>query len=109
MIIVRIVLNVLPEKHLEFTQTLLSMIEPIKKETGCLNFAVLSGIEDRNCFNLLEEWKTREDLDKHIGSHRFGVLLGSKSLLSAPLVINIYSISTVEGIEVVNTVRKTRN
>ena len=55
MIIVRITMNVLPEKQLEVTQTLLSMIEPTEKEAGCLNYSVFCDIENKNRFNLLEE------------------------------------------------------
>ena len=61
MIIVRITMNVLPEKQLEVTQTLLSMIDPTGKEKGCLSYAVFCNIEDKNLFNLMEEWETRED------------------------------------------------
>ncbi len=106
MIIVRIVLNVFPEKQLEFTQTLLSMIKPTRKEQGCLSYAVFCDIEDKNQFNLLEEWETREDLDTHICSNRFSVLLGLKSLLSEPFKIQILTVSDSEGIEIVNSVRK---
>ena len=49
-------------------QTLLSMIEPIEKEVGCLNYAVFCDIENNNRFSLLEEWETREYLDYHIRS-----------------------------------------
>jgi quinol monooxygenase YgiN len=106
MIVVSIKMNVLPEKQLEFTQTLLSMIGPTGRETGCLSYTVLSDIEDRNRFSLLEEWETREDLDHHIRSHRFGVLLGSKTLLCEPPKIQIYTISRTEGMEAVHAVRK---
>ncbi|MBT4263694.1 MAG: antibiotic biosynthesis monooxygenase [Deltaproteobacteria bacterium] len=105
MIIVRIVLNVFPTKRLEFTQTLLSMIEPTGKETGCLSYALFCDIEDENRFNILGEWETREDLDNHFGSHRFSVLLGSKALLRKPLDIAFYTISAVEGMDAVNSVR----
>ena len=105
MVIVRITLNVLPEKRLEFTQTLLSMIDPVRKETGCLAYTVFSTIENKNHFSLLEEWQTREDLDHHIKSHRFGVLLGLKSLLFEPLKIQIVTVSTIEGIEAINRAR----
>jgi quinol monooxygenase YgiN len=105
MIIVRITLHVLPEKHLELSQTLLSMIETIGKERGCLTNSIFCKIEDVNCFNLVGEWKTREDLEKHIGSHQFGVLLGSKSLLSKPMEINLYTVSATEGMDAVNSVR----
>jgi quinol monooxygenase YgiN len=105
MIIVRITMNVFPEKQLEFTQTLLSLIEPTGKETGCLSYAVSCDIEDKNRFTLLEEWQTHEDLDHHIRSHRFGVLLGSKSLLVRAMEMKIHTVSHSEGEEVVNALR----
>ena len=109
MIIVRITMDVIPEKHLELTQTLLSMIEPAEKEAGCLSYAVFCDIEDKNRFSLLEEWKTREDLDRHIKSNRFGVLLGSKSLLCEPPKIQINTVSQSEGMEAIDAVRNKRN
>ena len=105
MIIFRITMNVLPKKQLEFTQTLLSLIEPTGKDTGCLSYAVFCDIEDKNRFTLLEEWETREDLDRHIRSERFSVLLGTKSLLAKPSEINIHTVSHSEGEEVVDTLR----
>jgi quinol monooxygenase YgiN len=98
-------MNVLPEKQKELVQTLLSMIEPTGKETGCLNYAVFCDIEDKNCFVLLEEWETREDLENHIRSHRFGVLLGSKTLLYEPPEIQINTVSQSEGMEAIDAVR----
>ena len=109
MIIVKITMDVLPEKQLEFTQTLLSMIEPTGKEVGCLSYAVLCDIEDKNRFSLMEEWETRKDLDHHIRSHRFGVLLGSKTLLCEPPIIQINTVSQSEGIEAIHAARVKRN
>ncbi|HIJ57448.1 MAG TPA: antibiotic biosynthesis monooxygenase [Deltaproteobacteria bacterium] len=109
MIIVRITMNVLPEKQLEVTQTLLSMIESTGKEAGCLSYAVFCDIEDKNRFSLLEEWETREDLDHHIRSHRFGVLLGSKTLLCEPLKIQINTVSQSEGMEAIHAARDKRS
>ena len=81
MIVVRIIMKVRPEKHKEVMQTLLSMIEPLGKESGYLSYGIFCDIEDKNVFNLISEWETREDLDNHIKSYRFSVLLGTKSLL----------------------------
>lgn len=101
-------MSVLPEKQLEVMQTLLSMIEPTEMETGCLSYAVLSNIEDSNSFSLLEEWETREHLDHHIMSHRFGVLLGTKTLLSEPPTIHIHTVAQSEGIEAIHRIRNKR-
>jgi quinol monooxygenase YgiN len=109
MIIVRITMNVLPEKQLEVMQTLLSMIEPTGKEAGCLSYAVFCDIEDKSLFSLLEEWETREDLDHHIMSQRFGVLLGTKTLLCEPPKIQIHTVSQSEGMEAIHAARNKRN
>jgi|SRR3989339_475907 len=105
MIVVRINLNALADKHLEVTQTLLSLREPVGKEEGCKNYNIFCDIHDKNHFCLLEEWETRENLDHHIRSRRFGVLLGIKTLLREPLNIRIYTISHPQGMEAVEAVR----
>jgi quinol monooxygenase YgiN len=105
MIVVKIAMNVIPEKQKELVQTLLSMIGPMEKEAGCLSFALSCGIEDKNLLNLLEEWQARKDLDRHLRSELFGVLLGTRSLLTEPHGIHIYTIQKLEGMEAVHTAR----
>ena len=107
-IIVGITMNVLLEKRTEVMQTLLSMIEPTENERGCLSCHVFRDIEDKNVFSLIQEWQTREDLDDHIRSDRFSVLLGTKSLLCEPQQIEIHTVSQSEGMEVVNATRNKR-
>jgi quinol monooxygenase YgiN len=108
MIFVRITLNVLPQKRLEVLQTLLSMIELTENELGCLSYTAFCDIEDKNRFNLLQEWKTREELNHHIKSPRFGALLGTKALLCEPLKIQIHTVNRAEGMEAVETLRSKR-
>ena len=106
MIILRTVMNVLPEKQKEVLQTLLSLIEPPEKATGCLSYGIFNDVEDKNVFNLISEWESRQHLNHHMRSDRFSVLLGIKSLLREPLKIQIFTVSDSEGIEAVNSVRK---
>ena len=105
MIIVRITMNALPEKRTEVMQTLLSMIEPMENERGCRGCHVLLDMEDRNVFSLIEEWETRKNLEDHIKSYRFCVLLGTKSLLCESPQIEIHTVSRSEGIEAINDIR----
>jgi quinol monooxygenase YgiN len=109
MFVVRITMTSMPDKQLEVMQTLLSMIEPTGIETGCLSYAGFRDIENMNRFNLLGEWESREDLDRYIRSARFGVLLGTKSLLREPPQIEIHTVSSSEGMESVNAVRSGRS
>jgi quinol monooxygenase YgiN len=108
MIVVRMIMNVLPEKHKEVMQTLLSMIESPVKDSRYLSYGIFCDIEDRNVFNLISEWETRKDLDHHMRSDRFSVLLGTKSLLCEPLKIQIFTVSHSEGIEAIDAVRSKR-
>ena len=105
MIIVRMTMNALLEKRTEIMQTLLSMIAPTENESGCLSFHAFRDIEDNNGFDLIAEWKTREDLDHYIRSYRFSVLLGTKSLLCEPPQIEIHTVSHSEGMEVIHATR----
>ena len=105
MIVVRITMNVLPEKQKELVQTLLSMVGSIEMEAGCLSYSLYCNMEDQNLLNLLEEWQTRKALDQHLCSDMFGVLLGTKSLLIEPHGIHIYTIGQSEGMEAVHSAR----
>ncbi|MBE0584541.1 MAG: antibiotic biosynthesis monooxygenase [Desulfofustis sp.] len=98
-------MNVLPEKQKEVVQTLLSLMEPAGNE-GCLSYDILGDIENQNVINLISEWQTRRQLDCHLSSDRFSVLLGTRSLLYEPLDIQILTIFDAEGMEAVNAVRK---
>jgi len=105
MIILRITMNALPEKQKEVMQTLLSMIETTAKERGCLSYEAFCDISDHNVFTLLEAWENREYLQDHLNSDKFGVLLGTKSLLREPQKIQIYAISHSEETEAVRAAR----
>jgi len=105
MIVVKIEMNVLPEKQKELVQTLLSMIGSMEKEAGCLSYALSRDVEDKTLLNLFAEWQTRKDLDHHFRSELFGVLLGTRNLLNQPHGIHIYTLQQLEGMEAVQTAR----
>jgi quinol monooxygenase YgiN len=105
MIIVRISMQVLTEKQKEVMQTLLSLMVPMEKEAGCLSYALLSDIKDKNTLYVLEEWENRQKLENHLKSDLFGVLLGIKSLLHRPHGIRIYTVEKAEGMNAVLSAR----
>lgn len=106
MIIVRTILCTLPEKQKEVMQTLLSMIEPPANGNGLLSYGIYHDIEDLTVFKLISEWKSRRHLNAHLSSDRFGILLGTKSLLCKPIDVQIFTVTQVEGMEVVRTERE---
>ena len=108
MIVIRITMNVLPEKQKEVVQTLLSMVDSMEKEMGCLSYSLLCDLKDKNRLCVFEEWENREKLDHHLTSDMFGVLLGTKSLLCQPHGIRIYTVQQAEGMNAVATARSKR-
>ncbi|WP_319577853.1 antibiotic biosynthesis monooxygenase [uncultured Desulfobacter sp.] len=105
MIIVKINLTVLAEKQKELLQTLISLIEPVKKEKGCSSYALFCEITDKNSFCIMEEWTNQKDLNHHLKSFRFGVLLGTKPLLLKPPIIQIHTPNDIQGMAFVEAVR----
>ena len=93
LVIVIIKLNARPEKYMELNQSLLAMIEPTRKEKGCLSHNVFQNIENENDFSLIQLWKTRDDLDEYLRSDLFTVLIGTRYLLSRPSEISVNEVS----------------
>jgi quinol monooxygenase YgiN len=106
MVIVIMKMNVLPEKCLELKQTLLALNETTRKEKGCLSHNVFQDIENDNGLSLVEVWESRADLDEHLRSDHFTVLMGTRSLLSRAPEITMSEVSHSAGWEVVEAVRK---
>ena len=105
MIIAKIIMNARPEKRKEVFQTLLSMIEVLRQEKGCLSCQVFQDIEDENVFRVVQKWETREDLEHHMRSDQFSVLLGTNILLKKQQDIRIHTVLHTEGNGIVNAVR----
>ena len=106
MIELRIEMHMLPEKHQEIRQTLLSMTGAMKKDPGCLGFRLFQDMEDAHRVCVLEEWRDRETLEHYFRSDIFGVLLGIRSLLCAPHTLHLQTIDRSEGMEAVRAVRQ---
>ena len=108
MIVVRISMIALPEKQLEIKQTLLSMIDPMLRKSRCTSYAVLGHIENQNRFSIIGEWETREDLDNYFSSHRFGILLGTRALLTEPIKIQIDTVIRTENLDAIELARSNK-
>ena len=70
-----------------------------------MSYGIYSDIHKNTVFNLIEEWKNREDLNRYLSSESFSVLLGTKSLLAKPMDIKIHSVLHTEGNDAVYILR----
>jgi quinol monooxygenase YgiN len=105
MIDLTIKMTVPPEKRKEVLQTVKFMLHPLRRERGCISCNYLADVEDEGVFWFREVWTSREELDNHFRSDRFGVLIGVMSLLSAEPVVEISAVTATAGVEAIRAAR----
>ena len=94
MVIIFIKMMVRPEKRKELSQTLLSIVEQVRKESGCLHAGFYQDVDNETEFLMVEEWATQKDADDHLRSDIFTVLLGAETLMRRPTEIVIHTVSS---------------
>jgi quinol monooxygenase YgiN len=107
MFIAKLKMSAVPEKRSEVFQTLASLAVTIRKEKGCRRCEFFQQSEDQSSFEIVEEWQTREELDEHLRSPVFAILLGLGPLLLGPPTMQIYNVASAEGMEAVRKARGT--
>jgi len=55
----------------EFIELFKAMIEPTKKEAGCIQYDMYQDEEDATILIVLEQWESRESFDQHLESEHF--------------------------------------
>ena len=88
-VMVKLTMQVVPEKRKELLQTLWEMIELTRKEQGCISHGAYRNLEDENNFILLEEWQSREYLQSRFQTDQFSALLGALTLLGKGYEFNV--------------------
>jgi quinol monooxygenase YgiN len=101
MVVAAMRVRVPPDNRRELVQTLRSLLCPIRNQFGCLGSHLYLEIGDENAFCLIEEWESQEDLDNHLRSSDFAVLLGAINLLKGPSEMEFKLLLPTAGIEAV--------
>ena len=105
MIVATIKITVPPEKRKEVLQTFKALLGPIRREHGCISCNCYVDVEAENIIFFKEEWKTSEDLDTHLRSVHFGVLIGAMKLLIKEPEIRFNTIASTAGAEAIKAAR----
>ena len=105
MIVTSMKIRVKPDNRKEFLQTLNSLMERIRGGKGCIGYNLYQDSDSENDFIIVQEWETQADLNEHLLSDRFGVLLGALDILSDTPEIRFNTLSHTLGIEALKAVR----
>jgi quinol monooxygenase YgiN len=105
MIDVTIKMSVPSDKRLEVLQTIKSLLDPIRNEPGCLSCCCSVDAEAENIIIFRQAWKSNEDLDAHLKSDHFSILLGAMKLLCIEPEVRFNTIASTAGEEAITAVR----
>ena len=60
-----------PNKVNELLSVLSSLVEPTRKEPGCLSYELMQNNEDPTDFTLIEKWQSNTALESHFATKHF--------------------------------------
>jgi quinol monooxygenase YgiN len=83
-----------PDKIAETRQLLLGLVEPTRKEAGCISYVLLQNDKDPADFTFVEEWASAEALAAHMQMPYLQAALPRAMELSAsPPDIRTYTVA----------------
>lgn len=95
-----------PGKRKE-TLDLVNYLEgPMSQLPGCMSFRAYQDVHNANTLILVEEWASREDLEKHIGSKDYMKKLTLMELSKNPPEIHFHEVSQTHGMELIKKARE---
>ncbi|KAL4497915.1 hypothetical protein ABPG72_014772 [Tetrahymena utriculariae] len=53
-----------------------TLVEETRKEEGNISYVLTNDVSDQNTFIFIEEWKSQEDINKHMASAHFVAFQG---------------------------------
>jgi quinol monooxygenase YgiN len=105
MILVIITIAARLTKQKELVQTASALAERVRQEVGCVSSHCYRDVEHANTLCIVEEWATQADVDTHLVSDNFRVLLGALKLLNGPAEMRFHTVSQTRGEEAIEAAR----
>lgn len=73
---------------------LLAMLEPTRREAGCIRYDLLNDRDNPAAFTFVEEWADQAAIDAHMqAAHLQALLKDSVALLAEPLSVNFLTLA----------------
>lgn len=105
MIVTTIKIQTTPKNRKELMQTVRSLYDPVECKHGCKSCRVYRDINNDEAVIVIQEWESRSELDNHLRSDEFAVMMGAMSLLEQPETVEFQVLDQVEGSRSVEAIR----
>jgi quinol monooxygenase YgiN len=81
-----------PGKRDELREVLEGFVAPTREEEGCVDYHLHASDDDPDLFMFYENWRSRKDLDDHLGKpHLTPLRERGEELLATPVEIRSYT------------------
>jgi quinol monooxygenase YgiN len=97
-----------PATRRELVQALVGWAEAARRERGLLKASVAEDVEVEAAFELVAEWETERELEAHLLSDVFGVLLGAAEVLGLSVRVGVARAADEYGLDVIKKRREAR-
>ena len=105
MIVCTITLTVSEKDRRKVISSLLPVVGSTRVQPGCQVCSMLADVDDPRVLVLWEEWDTQENLDRHLRSPDYRLVIAAMELSQEAPQINFSSVDNRSGIEVVEAAR----
>ena len=107
MTIVTLRIKVPPDLQKDFLDASRMFVGPTQVQPGCTSCRIYQDADDPDTFLLLEQWKTRKELDHHLKSDRYRILLSLIDMSINRPEFQLGTISKIEGLDSIKAIRET--
>jgi quinol monooxygenase YgiN len=90
-----------PEKRRDMLQALRSLLGPMSVLPGCLRRRLYQDADDENVLTWIEEWESREQLDRHVRSPGYRTLLSVMDLSAVQPEVRFNTVLETAGMELI--------
>jgi len=81
------------------------VLAPVREEPGCLSCELYEQKGNGEALFYMEEWETAEQLERHMRSARYELLLAIMEASAEPPVLRYQLVATIKGMEYLEAVR----
>jgi quinol monooxygenase YgiN len=101
-------MDIPPDKVDATMLSLRSLVERIRAEAGCVDCSVYMDTEIRNRIVFIQLWRNEADLQRHLRSEEYQMILLIMETAVTPPKIKFNTISETHGFEIIEEARKAK-
>ena len=105
MYIVSLRIKVPRDQRHRFLDAAKRVVGPTAVQPGCVSCRFYQDLNDPDAVLLVEEWETRKELENHIKSDQYRIILSLLDMSEQPPEFKLSTISKREGLEAIEAVR----